>query len=106
MQKHVLMLTASTFILACGAIAASAQQVPDVPMIQQQPKILQQRQELERQLRDAQTPRRGIEDDLEDNGGMKGWHYGPDWRHHESWRRGAMGPGMTDEGGPEIEIPG
>jgi len=38
MQKHVLMLTASTFILACGAIAASAQQVPDVPMIQQQPK--------------------------------------------------------------------
>src|SRR5256714_3458379 len=99
MQKHVLMLTASTFILACGVIAASAQQVPDVPMIQQQPKILQQRQELERQLRDAQTPRRGIEDDLEDNGGMKGWRYGPDWRHHESWRRGAMGPGMTDEGG-------
>jgi len=99
MQKHVLMLTASTFILACGAIAASAQQVPDVPMIQRQPQILQQRQELERQLPDAQTPRRGIEDDLEDNGGMKGWRYGPDWRHHESWRRGAMGPGMTDEGG-------
>ena len=99
MQKHVLMLTASTFILACGAIAASAQQVPDVPMIQQQPQILQQRQELERQLRDAQTPRRGIEDDLEDNGGMKGWRYGPDWRHHESWRRGTVGPGMTDEGG-------
>jgi len=99
MQKHVLMLTASTFILAYGAIAASAQQVPDVPRIQQQPQILQQRQELERQLRDAQTPRRGIEDDLEDNGGMKGWRYGPDWRHHESWRRGTVGPGMTDEGG-------
>ena len=30
---------------------------------------------------------------------MKGWRYGPDWRHHESWRRGAMGPGMMDEGG-------
>src|SRR5437763_4861353 len=99
MQKHVLMLTASTFILACGAIAASAQQVPDVPTIQQQPQILQQRQELERQLRGAQTPRRGIEDDVEDDGGMKGWRYGPDWRHHESWRRGAMGPGMMDEGG-------
>ena len=45
MQKHVLMLTASTFILAWGAIAASAQSVPDVPTIQQQPQILQQRQE-------------------------------------------------------------
>jgi hypothetical protein len=99
MQKHVLMLTASTFILAYGAIAASAQQVPDVPTIQRQPQILQQRQELERQLRGAQTPRRGIEDDLEDDGGMKGWRYGPDWRHHESWRRGAMGPGMMDQGG-------
>jgi hypothetical protein len=28
MQKHVLMLTTSAFILACGAIAASAQQGP------------------------------------------------------------------------------
>ena len=37
MQKHVLVLT-STFILACGAIAASAQQGP---MMQQQPQMLQ-----------------------------------------------------------------
>jgi hypothetical protein len=41
MQKHVLVLTASTFILACGAIAASAQQGP---MMQQQPQMLQQQE--------------------------------------------------------------
>jgi hypothetical protein len=35
MQKHVLMLTTSAFILACGAIVASAQQSPGVPMAQQ-----------------------------------------------------------------------
>ena len=35
MQKHVLMLTTSTFILACGGIAASAQQTPGGPMMQQ-----------------------------------------------------------------------
>jgi hypothetical protein len=43
MQKHVLMLTTSAFILACGGIAASAQQAPMVqqpdhhPQTQQQP---------------------------------------------------------------------
>src|SRR5262249_5391378 len=41
MQKHVLVLTTSTFILACGAIAASAQQGP---MMQQQPQMLQQQE--------------------------------------------------------------
>jgi EF hand len=97
MQKYVLVLTTSTFILACGAIAASAQQVPDVPTIQQQPQILQ-RQELERQLQGAQTPRRGIEDELEDDGGMMRRRYGPDWRHHEGWRRGGMSPGMMGRG--------
>jgi hypothetical protein len=35
MQKHVLMLATSAFILACGAIPASAQQSPSVPMTQQ-----------------------------------------------------------------------
>src|SRR5947209_3401685 len=35
MQKHVLVLTTSAFILACGAIAASAQQSPGSPMAQQ-----------------------------------------------------------------------
>jgi hypothetical protein len=60
MQKHVLVLATSAFILACGAIAASAQQEP---MTQQQPQILRQQQELQHQLQGAQAPRRGIEDD-------------------------------------------
>jgi opacity protein-like surface antigen len=65
MQKHVLVLTTSAFILAWGASAASAQQVP---MTQQQPQILQQQQTQERQLQGAQTPRRSIEDDFEEAG--------------------------------------
>jgi len=36
MQKHVLVLTTSTFILACGAIAASAQQREQQPQMPQQ----------------------------------------------------------------------
>jgi hypothetical protein len=35
MQKHVLMLTASASILACGGIAVSAQQTPGGPMVQE-----------------------------------------------------------------------
>ena len=34
MQKHLLMLATSAFILACGGIAASAQQTPGGPMQQ------------------------------------------------------------------------
>jgi hypothetical protein len=98
MQKHVLVLMTSAVVLACGAIAASAEQIPDVPTIQQQqPQILQQRQE--RQLGGAQTPRRGIEDDLEEDGGMAGWRYGRGWRHQQDWGRGTMGPGMMGRGG-------
>ena len=41
MQKHVLALTTFTFILAYGAIAASAQQGP---MMQQQPQMPQQQE--------------------------------------------------------------
>src|SRR5262249_10526412 len=41
MQKHVLVLTTSTFILACGAIAASAQQGS---MMQQPPQMPQQQE--------------------------------------------------------------
>jgi hypothetical protein len=44
MQKHVLVLTTSTFILACGAIAANAQQGPTM---QQQPQTPQQQQQQE-----------------------------------------------------------
>ena len=35
MQKHVLVLTTSAFILACSPIATSAQQSPGFPMTQQ-----------------------------------------------------------------------
>src|SRR5207248_2104566 len=66
------------------------------PTIQQQLQILQQRQEREHQLQGAQTPRRGIEDELEDDGGMMRRRYGPDW--HEGWRRGGMSPGMMRRG--------
>jgi hypothetical protein len=47
MQKRILMLATSALILACGTVAASAQQGP---MMQQQPQAPQQ-QEQERQLR-------------------------------------------------------
>jgi hypothetical protein len=87
MQKRVLLLTASAFILTCGAIAASAQQGP---LTQQQPQILQQQQEQGHQLQGAQTPRRAVHDDIEDDGGMMGWGYGPGWRHHQDWSRGMM----------------
>jgi hypothetical protein len=68
-------------------------------MIQQQPQILQQQQEQGRQLQGAQAPRRPIEDDIEDDGGMMGWRYGHGWRHHQDWGRGAMGPGTMGRGG-------
>jgi hypothetical protein len=42
MGRHVFVLTTSAFVLTCGILAASAQQVPDVPTVQQQP---QNRQE-------------------------------------------------------------
>src|SRR5260370_27929001 len=35
MEKHVLALTTSAFILVCGAITATAQQSPGSPMMQQ-----------------------------------------------------------------------
>jgi hypothetical protein len=99
MQKHALVLMTSAFILACGAITASAQEViPGGATMQQQPQILQQRQEQERQLQGVQTPRRAIEDNPEDDGGMMGWRYGPGWRHNQDWGRGAMGPGMMGRG--------
>jgi EF hand len=94
MQKHVLVLTTSAFILTYGAIAASAQQPPDVPEMQQQSQTLQQ---LERQMQGTQIQRRVIEDDIEDDGWM-GWSYGPGWRHREGWHRGDMGSGMMGQG--------
>ena len=95
MQKCALVITTSAFILACGALAASAQQTGG-PMTQQ-------RQGLERQIEGAQTPRRAIEgdrdrDDDRYGGGMMGRGYGPGWRHHQDWSPGAMGSGMMGSG--------
>jgi hypothetical protein len=90
MQKHVLMLTTSAFILACGAITASAQQTRGGLMMQppdQQP-TMQQMQERVRQLEDALAQRRDVEDyddDWDDNWHgrrMMGGGYGTGWRHH------------------------
>ena len=96
MQKCALVITTSAFILACSALAASAQQTGG-PMTQQQ------REGLERQIEGAQTPRRAIEgdrdrDDDRYGGGMMGRGYGPGWRHHQDWSPGAMGPGMMGPG--------
>jgi EF hand len=54
---------------------------------------------MEHQPQGVQTPRRAIEDDIGDDGGMMGWRYGPAWRHQQDWDRGAMGPGMMGRGG-------
>jgi hypothetical protein len=87
MQKHVLVLTTSAFILACGAIPASAQQQPGGRMMQEQ---------LERQLQGVQ--RRGVEDESDEDdarygGGMMGRGYG---RYHQG--SGMMGGGMMGPG--------
>ena len=97
MQKHILGLTTSAFILACGAIPASAQQEP---LTQQQPQILQQQEELQRPLQGVQPLRRAAEDesDQDDNGHGGGGRMMGSW-HHRDWSRGAMGPGMMGRGG-------
>jgi hypothetical protein len=99
MQKHLLMLTTSAFILACGGFTASAQQTPG-PTTQQpdQQPTMQQMQERVRQLQDALAQRRYIEDyddDWDDNWHgrrMMGNDYGTGWRHYQGWGRGDMGP--------------
>jgi hypothetical protein len=125
MQKHILVLTTSAFILACGAITAGAQQTPSGPTQQpdQQP-TTQQLQERVRQIEEALAQRRDVEDyddDWDDNRhgrGMRGGGYGAGWRHHQGWGRegrdrgdwgrgdwgrggtaGMMGPGMGLGGG-------
>jgi hypothetical protein len=60
MQKHVLAMMTSAFILACGTFPATAQQSPGGSMIQQ-PQVLQQQ-------RDQDDPRGG----MMDRGGMMG----------------------------------
>jgi hypothetical protein len=96
MGRHVLVLTTSAFVLTCGVLAASAQQVPDVPTMQQQPQNLQE--QLQRQLQGSPSPRRVVEDDIDDDGSMTGWRYGPRWSQHHDWDRGFMGPGLMGRG--------
>jgi hypothetical protein len=93
MQKRVLILTTCAFALACGAIGASAQQGPTA---QSQSQILQQQSEQERPLQGAQTPRRAVHDDIEDDGGMMGWHHGPGWGRGWGPGMGMMGRGGHD----------
>ncbi len=73
MGRHFLVLTISAFVLTCGVLAASAQQVPDVPTMHQQPQNLQE--QLHRQLQGTPSSRQVVEDDIEDDG----WSYGPRW---------------------------
>jgi hypothetical protein len=101
MRKRVLVLMTSAVVLACGTFAASAQQsVPNVPMIQDQPQVLQ-RQDLERLLQRLQSLRRGsAEDDADqDDSGYRGGGMGPRWRFNQDGDRGGMGRGMMGREG-------
>ena len=93
MQKRILMLATSAFILACGATTASAQQGP---MMQQQ---AQPQQQQERTPQGAQMPRRGAGDDFDDDSEITGWHHGLGWRRDRDWGRGHMGFGMMGREG-------
>ena len=70
MGKHVLVIAATAFV-AWGASTAGAQDYPDYAT-REQPQVVQQRQELERELERAQSPRRSVEsdNDQDDGGGM------------------------------------
>jgi hypothetical protein len=91
MEKRILMVATSAFILACGATAAGAQQGP--MMQQAQPQASQ-----ERQLQGAQTPRPSVE---EDDSGITGWHPELGWRRYRDWggdmRFGMMRRGLMSE---------
>ena len=91
MQKRILMLATSAFILACGATTASAQQGS---MMQQQ---AQPQQQQERTPQGAQMPRRGAGDDFDDDSDISGWH--PGLRRYRDWGRGDTGFGMMGRGG-------
>ena len=75
MKKHVLMLTASAFILACGPTSASAQQSP---VTTQQPADTHSTQHPDQPPSSQENPA------MMGRGGMMG--------------RGMMGPGMMGPG--------
>ncbi len=79
MQKHVLMLTTSAFILVCGAVAASAQQTPGAPMVPQP-----DQQQTQQQRTDHEGP------GMMGQGGMMG--------HGIMGQGGTMGRGMGHGG--------
>jgi hypothetical protein len=83
MQKHILMLATSAFILAYGPTTASAQQGP----------MMQPQQE--RPLQGFQTPRAGVE---EDDSGITGWHPGLGGRRYRDGGPGDAGFGMMRRG--------
>jgi EF hand domain-containing protein len=92
MGRYFLVLTISAFVLTCGVLAANAQQVPDVPTMQQQPQNLQE--QLQRQLQGTPSSRQVVRDDIEDDG----WSYGPHWRQHQDRDRRYMGQGPMGGG--------
>ena len=79
MQKHVLMLTTSAFVLACSSIAANAQQPPGVPMTQQPGQQQTQRQPTGQEDSSMMGPGGMMDRGMMGPGGMMG--------------RGMMGPG-------------
>ena len=81
MQKHVLMLTTSAFVLACSSIAANAQQPPGVPMTQQPG-----------QQQTQQQPTGQEDSSMMGPGGMMG-------------HGGMMGRGMMGQGGTSRAVP-
>ena len=79
MQKHVLMLTTSAFVLACSSIAANAQQPPGVPMTQQPGQQQTQQQPTGQEDSSMMGPGGMMDRGMMGPGGMMG--------------RGMMGPG-------------
>ena len=68
--------------------------------MREQSQIQQQRRELDRQLERAQSTGPRLEDDGElDNDSYSRGMMGRGWRHHQDWRRGAVGPGMMGQPG-------
>jgi hypothetical protein len=102
MNKHILLLTASAALLACGSIPASAQDSVPGAQMQDQPQILMQRQDLERLLQRLQSMRRGGGGDDnadQDGGGYRGGGMGPRWRLNQDWDRGGNWDRGWDRGG-------
>ena len=99
MQKHILVLTTSAFILACGAITAGAQQTPGGPMTQQpdQQPTMQQIQERVRQIEEALAQRRDVED-YDDDGMTTGMAAAAMGLAGDTTRAGVVKTGIEETG--------